>query len=488
MAVGFDVDATRILVARSVPPLTITATIVADDGAADLGETGPCARRPAWNLRVRAARSRCATSDQERTNTMTVKDIHSSVGRIGGGSDAGDGGRETGVEPSITLADDAPRAFAWPATRLPSALVEPLFALPGWLAAPSPLIASALAAAAPNTRQAWAADWGVFRAWCLGPAARHCPARADRITLPTPPALLAAFIADQASGAGTCDARPRTLTTVRRYLSTLATLHRLLELPDPGRHPLVRNTLKAHARGGGEPGQAAPLRWERLADILAVLPDDLEGWRDRALLAIGHNTLARRAELVALDVADLTWRDDGTALVAVRPTKTDLAARVELRYLSPPAGAVVRTWLARSGLRDGPLVTRLQRNGAARLGQREAGGRLSAGVVNRIVKEAVGRLAEARGELAIPADSACARRAAWRAYARAWSGHSLRVGAAQDMAAAGVSTAAILQAGGWKDVRMIKRYLRHLSALDGGMAQWYARQREHAPRPRAPDT
>ncbi|MBK5962772.1 integrase [Thiocystis minor] len=417
---------------------------------------------------------------------MINNHLQTGFGSAGGVQDAGGAGRGTGVEPLPAPWDSASRGGSRLATRLPAALVEPLFAPPGWLATPSPLIASALAAAAPNTRQAWAADWGVFRAWCLGPAARHCPARADRITLPTPPALLAAFIADQVSGEGTHDARPRTLTTVRRYLSTLATLHRLLELPDPGRHPLVRNTLKAHARGGGEPGQAAPLRWERLADILAVLPDDLEGWRDRALLVIGHNTLARRAELVALDVADLNWLDDGAALVAVRPTKTDLEARVELRYLSPPASAVVRTWLARSGLRDGPLVTRLQRNGAARLGQREAGGRLSAGVVNRIVKEAVGRLAEARGELAIPADSA--RRAAWRAYARAWSGHSLRVGAAQDMAAAGVSTAAILQAGGWKDVRMIKRYLRHLRALDGGMAQWYASQRARAPRPRAPDT
>jgi hypothetical protein len=49
----------------------------------------------------------------------------------------------------------------------------------------------------------------------------------------------------------------------------------------------------------------------------------------------------------------------------------------------------------------------------------------------------------------------------------------MRVGAAQDMAAAGVSTAAILQAGGWADERMVKRYLRKLGALEGGMAQLF---------------
>jgi len=377
--------------------------------------------------------------------------------------------------PSAHFAPDANQARPH---RLPASLVEPLFSSQGWIGAPSPLIASALAAAAPNTRQAWAADWGVFRAWCLGPAARHCPDRAARVTLPVHPQLLACFIADQVSGEGTSDARPRAMRSVRRYLSTLATLHRLLDIPDPVRHPLVSNTLKAHARGSGEAGQAAALRWEQIASILAILPDDLAGWRDRAVLVIGHNTLARRSELVALDVTDLTWLEDGAATVALRPTKTDLEARVDVRYLSPPASAVVRTWLARSGLREGPLLTRLQRNGSARIGTEDRGARLTAGVVNRIVKEAAGCLAQARGTLVVNAETPAAQRQAWRECAHAWSGHSLRVGAAQDMATAGVSTAAILQAGGWKDVRMLKRYLRHLRAMEGGMAQWYAASNE----------
>ena len=129
--------------------------------------------------------------------------------------------------------------------RLPASLVEPLFTPEGWMGAPSPLIAGALAAAAPNTRQAWAADWAVFRDWCLGPATRLVAERCARVTLPVAPELVAAFILDQRSGQGTVDGRPRAINTVRRYLSTLATLHRLLELPDPVSHPLVRHTLKA---------------------------------------------------------------------------------------------------------------------------------------------------------------------------------------------------------------------------------------------------
>nr|WP_242471106.1 hypothetical protein [Thiocystis violacea] len=156
--------------------------------------------------------------------------------------------------------------------------------------------------------------------------------------------------------------------------------------------------------------------------------------------------------MVALDIADLTWLAEGAATVLLRPTKTDLAARVEVRYLSPPATALVRTWLRRSELVQGPVFTRLQRNGLDQVGGTGRGLRLNAAAVNDRIKEAVGRSLEARGEWTTPptdpADPIGQR-------AAAWSGHSLRVGAAQDMAAAGVATAAILQAGGWRDGRMV---------------------------------
>jgi site-specific recombinase XerD len=41
----------------------------------------------------------------------------------------------------------------------------------------------------------------------------------------------------------------------------------------------------------------------------------------------------------------------------------------------------------------------------------------------------------------------------------AFSGHSLRVGAAQDLLCAGFDTAAIMRAGGWKSINVLGRYL-----------------------------
>ena len=43
----------------------------------------------------------------------------------------------------------------------------------------------------------------------------------------------------------------------------------------------------------------------------------------------------------------------------------------------------------------------------------------------------------------------------------AFTGHSMRVGAAQDLLRRGFDTAAIMRAGGWKSVSVLARYLEH---------------------------
>ena len=51
------------------------------------------------------------------------------------------------------------------------------------------------------------------------------------------------------------------------------------------------------------------------------------------------------------------------------------------------------------------------------------------------------------------------------------SGHSARVGAAQDMIASGIELPAILQAGRWKSTTMVNRYGERLLARRSGSAQ-----------------
>ena len=67
---------------------------------------------------------------------------------------------------------------------------------------------------------------------------------------------------------------------------------------------------------------------------------------------------------------------------------------------------------------------------------------------------------------------ALARRAGLpKAVVAAPSGHSPRVGAAQDMIAAGIDLPAILQAGRWKSAAMVSRYGEHLLAEQSGAAR-----------------
>jgi len=53
------------------------------------------------------------------------------------------------------------------------------------------------------------------------------------------------------------------------------------------------------------------------------------------------------------------------------------------------------------------------------------------------------------------------------------SGHSMRVGAALDMAENGIDLVPIMHAGGWKSASMVVRYTQQISLQKSGMAKLY---------------
>jgi len=91
-----------------------------------------------------------------------------------------------------------------------------------------------------------------------------------------------------------------------------------------------------------------------------------QGRRDRALLLMGFAAALRRSELVALDVADLEFDDQGI-LLTIASSKTDqehdgaiVPVLAEPGSLYCPVVAV-RSWLINSSLREGALFRRLYR-------------------------------------------------------------------------------------------------------------------------------
>ena len=130
----------------------------------------------------------------------------------------------------------------------------------------------------------------------------------------------------------------------------------------------------------------------------------------------------------------------------MRRSKTDQEGEGETVWVAPDSLALVRVWLERAGITDGPLFRSVAKGG-------KAGGPLPPGQVPRIFK-AMARAAE------LPASAV-----------DGLSGHSTRVGAAQDMIGAGIGLPSILQAGRWKSTAMVSRYGARLQASQSGAAQ-----------------
>ncbi len=179
-----------------------------------------------------------------------------------------------------------------------------------------------------------------------------------------------------------------------------------------------------------------------LRGIAPCLLDD----RNRALLAVAYDAMLRRAELVSLQVPDLLGEVRGDGSLLVRRSKTDCEGRGEIVWVGRDTVRLVRVWLGRAGIAEGMLFRSVTKGG--RIGER-----LHPCQVPRIFK------AMAR-EAGLP-----------EGVVGGLSGHSARVGAAQDMVAAGIELPAILHAGRWKSTAMVNRYGERLLAKRSGAAQ-----------------
>ena len=281
----------------------------------------------------------------------------------------------------------------------------------------------------PNTERALRADLAIYTTWCSARGAQALPASA---------ATIAAFVDAMA--------RVRAPSTVRRYVASIAAAHRTLGVGKTVRSEPVRRALqRMHRRKGRRQEQAkgltGPLR-ERLLDAAG---ERLIDARNRALLAVAYDTMLRRSELVAVEVSDIVVDSDGAATLLVRRSKSDAEGRGATVYVAPDSVALVHQWLERSGVTEGRLFRSLARGAV--------GDGLDASQVPRIFK-AMAERAGLPGEMVAHI-----------------SGHSTRVGAAQDMVAGGIPMAAILHAGRWKTTAMVNRYGERLLARRSGAAQ-----------------
>ena len=281
-----------------------------------------------------------------------------------------------------------------------------------------------------NTERALRSDLGIYATWCDEHGERALPPCAETV---------AAFVDAMAES--------RAPATVRRYVTSIGIAERAMGWKQTTSSPLVQLAFKRmHRAKGRRQGQARGLTWPLRERLLEAAGERLIDARDRALLAVAYDGMLRRAELTSLEVEDLLVETPGYASLLVRRSKTDAEGDGEVVYLARDTVALVRTWLERSGLTAGRLFRSVHKAGTL-------GERLHPSQVPRIFKSMAHRAGLPEG------------------LVESLSGHSARVGATQDMVAAGIEMPLILNAGRWKSTAMVSRYGERLLARRSGAAE-----------------
>lgn len=309
--------------------------------------------------------------------------------------------------------------------------VAPQPVLKGPLAAVLEWQAMAEGAYSANTLRAQKADGAIFQAFCESRGAPY---------LPADPKTIREFIDDRVKAG-------KKPATIKRYVATIARVHIAASLLNPCSSEAVRLGLKKMGReASARQDQAYPLGWKDIKEFIDGAGEGLRADRERAMLCVAYETLARRGELVALEVRDIDLHPDGTGQALIRRGKTDAEGQGRVAYLSRETVRWLKVWLEHAGITEGAAFRRL-------IGRDRVGAMLNPGSIAPIFK----RVAQWIG---MP-----------ERFAARVSGHSTRVGATQDLAALDIDLAAITQAGGWKSTRMPLQYAEKINAARSGMAR-----------------
>ena len=231
--------------------------------------------------------------------------------------------------------------------------------------------------------------------------------------------------------------------SIRIAVASISAIHRLNELYDPTTHPDVRIELRRmHRNLGRESHQATGINFELLYKMISATDKSLRGIRDRALLLAAYDTMCRRSELVSLTMKDLIINyEDQSLKIKLRRSKTDQDGLGRWLHLSKESQCAIIDWINLSGIESGKLFRGVTRGQAVTED-------LSAAQINRIYK----RLAR--------------KSKADRSVVDHISGHSMRVGAAQDLLISGASLPMIMQRGRWSKADTVMRYVENTIGLD----------------------
>jgi len=275
---------------------------------------------------------------------------------------------------------------------------------------------------APSTIRSYRANFERFIQFCED----H-----DANALPADPQNVAQFISKlTASGLKS--------SSIRIIVAAISSIHKLNLLNDPAQHPMVKIELRRmHRTLGRFSQQAFGITTPILEKMLSATASNLRGVRDRALLLLAYDSMCRRSELVSLKITDIQIEQlDSQARMKIRlrKSKTDQELQGRWIHLSERSADAIIAWISQAKLDAGYLFRGI--NNAIDITHE-----LKSSQINRIYK----RLAK---DAKLPKE-----------VIDQISGHSMRVGAAQDLLKSGASMPMIMNKGRWSKTDTVMRYL-----------------------------
>ena len=249
--------------------------------------------------------------------------------------------------------------------------------------------------------------------------------------LPADPSTVVAFIKKISDG-------HLKSASIRMMIASIASIHKINRFNDPVSDPDVKIELRRmHRQLGRTSGQAYGINKNLLNKMIAATTNDLRGIRDKAILSLAHDTLCRRSEIVSLDIKDLI-KTNGQIKIYLRKSKTDQDSLGKLISINDETQKNLLVWLKESRLISGKLFRGVKNN-------EQLTTSLNKAQINKIYKK-LAKKADVNKEVI-----------------RKISGHSSRVGAAQDLLKSKASIAQIMQKGRWSKIDTVMRYLESVS-------------------------
>jgi integrase len=226
-------------------------------------------------------------------------------------------------------------------------------------------------------------------------------------------------------------------SSIKIAVAAISAIHRMNSEKDPTQTLEAKIAMRRMYRILGRYAkQAHGINKDVLDLMLLSIEDSIRGVRDKAILLVAYDSLCRRSELVSLEIEDVYFNHDKSLKLKLRKSKTDPFALGRWLYLSIETQAALKDWLRLSGISSGKIFRGITSSGKITKD-------LGAPQISRIYK----RLAQASK---LHPD-----------IVKNISGHSLRVGAAQDLLLSGATLPMIMNRGRWTKTDTIMRYMEN---------------------------